>query len=177
MITFKKKNKDIDKNSIKQFQDILGSGLPADYEMFLTEINGRIPESNSFKGTGEVSVRYFYAFPDEILSDIRYMEKRIPKNQIPIATDEFDNLFLLSLTDGSVYFWDHEQHDAYDEVPYNSHPIKIARSFNEFLENLEPWKPEITEVKGEVIYEDPDFTPEFVGGTREKKSSDEDEEN
>ena len=66
---------------------------------------------------------------------------RVPYWLLPVATDEFGNLFAVSLRDednGSVWFWDHEQEADEDEPPTEDNIKLMAPDWPTFLASLQP---------------------------------------
>jgi len=74
---------------------------------------------------------------------MRQYQGRLPKHTLPIAIDEFDNLFLVSLargTTGRILFWDHESEGTDASLALIAHGIK------QFLGMLEPDKVSVFEI-------------------------------
>ena len=66
---------------------------------------------------------------------------RVPYWLLPVASDEFGNLFAVSLRDednGSVWFWDHEQEADEDEPPTEDNIKLMAPDWPTFLASLQP---------------------------------------
>jgi len=64
---------------------------------------------------------------------------RLPLSTLPIATDPFGNLFIMSLHSeghGHIYFWDHEGEPEYQDGHYTDNCYFVAYSFTEFINNL-----------------------------------------
>lgn len=137
---------------VAKLQQAIGLSISAEYLEFVGENDGAEPESNSFK-TGEAHTNGVNQFipVKEILSEMKYMN-HLPPHSFPVAQAEGGNyVFLNQAEGGAVYFWDHE-------LPENS--VKIAGSFAQFLDLLEPFDIDSVELKpGQVIsvWIDPDF--------------------
>lgn len=103
----------------------LPKNIPSDYKAFLLKYNGGQTPETSFKannissdivgfyGVGEVK----YSFNDR---SIREFENQ---SFLPIAFDSYGNDIALSLSDGSIAFFDHEI----------TTPTIIAKSFCDFI--------------------------------------------
>jgi len=66
---------------------------------------------------------------------------RHPSWLLPVAQDEYGNLFCLSLRDedfGTVWFWDHEEEADEDEPPTEDNVSQIATDWRAFIERLGP---------------------------------------
>lgn len=66
---------------------------------------------------------------------------RVPEWLLPVASDEYGNLFALSLRDGdrgSVWFWDHEEEADEGEPPTEDNIELRAPDWPTFLASLEP---------------------------------------
>jgi SMI1 / KNR4 family (SUKH-1) len=117
--------------------------LPNDYKQFLLEHNGGqpIPWSNKII---ETNVSWLYGihqgeYWSNLEAHIEMFEKRIPAKTLPISSDAFGNLFLLSLrkdTFGEIWFWDHENEAEKSGKKYFDNITKAGDSFTEFIENL-----------------------------------------
>lgn len=66
---------------------------------------------------------------------------RVPPWLVPVAEDEYGNLFAISLRDedkGSVWFWDHEGEGDEDDLPTDDNIELRAKDWPGFLASLEP---------------------------------------
>jgi hypothetical protein len=60
---------------------------------------------------------------------------------LPVASDQFGNLFAVSLRDednGSVWFWDHEEEADEDEPPTEANIKLMGPDWSTFLRSLQP---------------------------------------
>jgi hypothetical protein len=121
------------------------------YRKFLLEHNGAKPGRNIFKisANHEAGVNSFIA-AKEIMKERRYIEN-IPPKAFPVAWAEGGNyVFVDESNNGAVYFWDHETAET----------TKLAFTFGDFLNLLQPFDPKTVELKpGQVkrVWIDPEF--------------------
>jgi hypothetical protein len=100
----------------------IGTRFPEDYREFLLRYNGGIlSEVNDCfdhpvgDQPGLLIKRFFPAEDsrgNDILSRWRAYWGRVPRNLLPIGSDDFGNLFCIGFRGverGQVFFWDHEQ--------------------------------------------------------------------
>lgn len=125
----------------------LNAKLPKSYRDFLQIANGGKPVNSKFRfkmkeGTEEDStVHYFFGLCTErggnLLAKFELYKGRIPLGHLPIASDPFGNLILIRLfgQDPPVFFWDHEREL---DGPTGSNVSPIAKSFSDFIANLQP---------------------------------------
>ena len=67
--------------------------------------------------------------------------RRVPSWLLPVASDEYGNLFGISVRNsdsGSVWFWDHEQEADEDEPPTEDNLTYRAPDWQSFLDSLRP---------------------------------------
>ena len=132
---------------IKMLEHDLGIHLPGDYSDFLLKNNGGRPKPNGFsyvsQGDGKIykgMVDWFLGVNTGKHNDFqKYYEMykdRVPRDFIPIAHDPGGNLICLSLKDGTVYFWDHDEEVEEGEIPDYRNMYKITDSFSDFLLSL-----------------------------------------
>ncbi|MEV6527555.1 SMI1/KNR4 family protein [Longispora sp. NPDC051575] len=130
-------------NKIAELDSQLPGVLPEDYRAYLRHQDGGRLTSNDeaikeIFGVGDV--------PDHasIWAKLEVYEGRVPTWLVPVASDAFGNLFCLSLrgTDhGSVWFWDHEgEPEDDDDTPTEENLTFKARSWQEFLDRLQPFQ-------------------------------------
>jgi len=133
-------------SEIQQFEQRIGSTLPADYRNFLIANNGGRPNPSAFSFTTcqgkheDSSVHYFFGIHDGRIGSLEgkavLRGQRIPTDFLPIATDAFGNLILIGLgsqNQGKVYFWDHEQEE---DEPSLRNISEIAETFAGFVNAL-----------------------------------------
>lgn len=130
---------------LASFEAKCGGKLPQEYRAFLLAANGGRPVKRrfSFLDNGkrtESVVDWFFGDCDDpdygLVSNLEVYEGRIPNGWLPVATDPFGNLILLSLkgnVSGIVSFWDHEREDPDD---FNKNVLHLADNFNAFLAGL-----------------------------------------
>jgi cell wall assembly regulator SMI1 len=106
----------------------LGLPLPADYRAFLLATDGGTPIEFQFSAV--VGVREFLRLQDALDHRDR-LRGGMPESMLPIADDGVGNLIVISLTDGAVYFWNHEINDGTDDPG-----DRISASFMDFVEHL-----------------------------------------
>ena len=150
MVTFFETGKKITDKEIVEIEKKVGYSFPDEYREFLLKHNGGkcspcgfVFMENSQQSDDEV--RSFYAvggidgyYDLEEKMDIYIFDvKRLPDFYIPIAEDDFGNLICISSDKsdyGCIYFWNHENES--DEENYKENMYFVAKSFNEFINNL-----------------------------------------
>lgn len=139
-------------SELAALQKKLDEALPAEFVDFVARNDGAKPETNIFKvsATNESGVNEFIPVR-KIAVEMPRIEN-LPEKSFPVAWAEGGNYVFVNLAaGGSVFFWDHEQ-------PGNI--VRLANSFNLFLELLEPFNISSIELKpGQVkkAWIDPDF--------------------
>jgi hypothetical protein len=117
--------------------------LPKDYRDFLLTCNGGKPHPDKNDNPSTV-VTYvlgmhngdYYA---SLYKHVDMFKKRLPLSTLPIATDPFGNLFIMSVHPenyGHIFFWDHEGEPDYQDGHYVENCTFVAYSFSEFINNL-----------------------------------------
>ena len=117
---------------VTALEDALGTTLPAAYREFLMKV-GAVSMTEALLGSivdqqlDIADVQDFYS-PENVLSTTRaWRQMGLPGNLFAIASHGAGNLFCLAIPelgevvddDASVWFFDHEEQDAYDmEVPF-----------------------------------------------------------
>ncbi|MCB2156859.1 SMI1/KNR4 family protein [bacterium] len=130
----------------------LGVVFPEDYRDFLLKYDGARPEDNAFDGDPVVSVDRFIPVAKIVERTARV--EGFPKDAWAVASCYSGNFIYIRKTDFAVYFWDHEVEDD----------KRLAGSFSEFLQGLQPFDLDSIELKPEnviSVWVDPDFKPEF----------------
>jgi hypothetical protein len=118
--------------------------LPEEYRNFLLENNGGVPNPNENKKPDTI-VTYIFGMHNgeyyaSLYKHIDMFTKRLPFNSLPIASDPFGNLFIMSLHPegfGHIYFWDHEGETEDQDEHYIDNCYFVAYSFSDFINNLE----------------------------------------
>jgi SMI1-KNR4 cell-wall len=144
-VTFLKTYPRTDEQSVEEFEQLIGSPLPADYRSFLLTTNGgQKPEPEGFKTeTGERSMlSYLYPVGDgngyDLQAHFHQMRSELPNGVIRIGEDIGGNPICLAVTGeaaGAVLFMDHEVATGSHEEGWDNLYF-CARSFTEFMESL-----------------------------------------
>jgi cell wall assembly regulator SMI1 len=131
---------------IRDLEAVLGTALPEDYVGFLRIHNGGTPARDrvSFRDQDgchqDTTLSRFFGV-DDVEDDLArtweyFLEQeRVPPGYLPIASDGFGNMLVLSLSGdgaGSVWFWDHEREHLEGEKML----CAVARSFGELMHGL-----------------------------------------
>src|ERR1700690_1961351 len=128
--------------NIRALEKKLSLKLPATYKAFLLKNNGGRPKPNTaytiqgWENNEKGDVHFFlgigyagHGFSYDLEEDYKTLRDRIPRNLFPIATTDFGDFILLSLSGadkGSVHIWDHEKEHC---PPTYANIYKIADSF------------------------------------------------
>jgi cell wall assembly regulator SMI1 len=125
---------------IHRLEQRIGASLPPSYRDYLTEQDGGRLADNSEAaktvfGLGDV--------PDwaNIWDKLDTYQGRIPTWLLPVAQDEYGNLFTISLRsqdNGSVWFWDHEEEANEGEPPSEDNIQYKTADWPTFLNQLTP---------------------------------------
>lgn len=117
-----------------------GGRLPGGYRAYLIEQDGgRLADNDqavkTIFGVGDV--------PDwaDLWQKLDIYAGRVPPWLLPVANDEYGNLFCLSLRQsdhGSVWFWDHEEEADENEPTAEDNVAPRAASWSAFLLSLQP---------------------------------------
>jgi cell wall assembly regulator SMI1 len=123
---------------IAQLEARIGRTLPEAYRDYLLEQDGGRLDNNdqavkTIFGIGEV--------PDfaSMWDKLDTYRDRIPAWLLPVANDDFGNLYAISLRPsdcGSVWFWDHEEEADEGEPPSEDNLESRAESWTQFLDGL-----------------------------------------
>lgn len=125
---------------IARLEQRIGRALPDTYRDYLLhQDGGRLEDNhqavNTVFGLGDVP-RWA-----NMWSRLDTFAGRVPDWLLPVARDEYGNLFAVSLRDedrGSVWFWDHEQEVDEDEAPTEDNLTRVAGDWPAFLQSLRP---------------------------------------
>lgn len=128
---------------LRDFQKENGIALPEEYKTFLQKSNGIAPNPNQNK-TPSAVVTYILGMHNgpyyaSLYKHIDMFKNRLPLSTLPIATDAFGNLFILSVHQdryGYIYFWDHEGEPEYQDGHYVDNCYFVSYSFDAFIHNL-----------------------------------------
>lgn len=128
----------------------LGVTLPVDYREFLLQHNGGRPTEFLMNGPfGKLAINDLYGIGKEegrvgdIATTFEFFDGRIPKGFISIGDNAGGDKVLLGTDEAGVngvFFFDHENEPANPNIPWEEFPnlYKLADSFNDFLEALQP---------------------------------------
>ena len=151
----------IDQQNVRQLQNQLGFTLPDGYCDFLLRYNGGRPSEDAEvfrinEQEGESTVGFFYSVKNKRYHTLELMHRnteysgRIPQGFLPIAKDSFGNQILLGIT-GAVWnqvcFWDHEQEPPDQAAKTDIQIIKMASTFEAFIDGLHSSSPVTDETK------------------------------
>jgi cell wall assembly regulator SMI1 len=125
---------------LERLEQRVGRALPADYRSYLVKQDGGQLSDNTEAirevfGLGEVPEFASMWHMLEVYAD------RVPYWLLPVASDQFGNLFAVSLRDednGSVWFWHHEEEADEDEPPTEANIKLMAPDWPTFLHSLQP---------------------------------------
>ena len=132
----------LDPARIAALEGTLRVKLPEDYREFLLQYNSALPEGNVYREDKAITAgEYLFGIsPDRghdlVVQNREVYANRLPRGILAIAQASGGNLICLQMSDGSVYFWDHELEAGADEDPCYENMVKLAVSFREFLERL-----------------------------------------
>ncbi len=168
MIKWKSPFGSVSESRLRSAEEVVGK-LPADYREFLLTQNGGRPDQREFK-IGDADQPYsdsliniFFGVHDERYKGLdgwkndysleyqyRNRRREIDSDFLPVANDPFGNFVCLSLIEGGIFFWDHEQAHA----PM----VRVADSFPNFLNSLyeTPEEPPKNKVLAAVVRGDTD---------------------
>jgi len=125
---------------IEQLEQQVGQSLPLSYRSYLLEQDGGRLDNNheavkTIFGLGSV--------PDwaSMWEVLQVYHDRVAVWLLPVAQDEYGNLFAISLRRedfGSVWFWDHEEEADEGEPPTEKNIEYKAANWLSFLDSLQP---------------------------------------
>lgn len=145
------KGRPASQSDIAALQQKIGEPLVREFLEFVALSDGAEPDPNVFQvGAANQSGVNGFIPVKEIAREMPRIEN-LPSRSFPVAWAEGGNYVFVSLVDGGVFFWDHEQPEK---------PVQLARDFRSFLELLEPFDINSIELKqGQVMkaWIDPDF--------------------
>lgn len=138
----------VDPAQIPILESRVRATLPRAYKELLIQYNSAVPEENVYR-TDRVTTNIAYFFGvtadqghDLVAQNEVMFANRLPRGVLAVAHAGGGNLICLRISDGSVYFWNHEQEATEDEEPGYGNMVKLAASFQEFLEQLQPYRRE-----------------------------------
>lgn len=136
----KPRRRGVTSTDLDRFERNTGLRIPREYRDFLLCQNGGSPVKRNItwgrKAYQDTVLRKFFGISgaSNLAIMLKIYADRIPRNTFPIASDEFDNLILISERSKThpVLFWDHE------EELDRAEPTQVAPSLLKFLAMLEP---------------------------------------
>jgi cell wall assembly regulator SMI1 len=139
-VTYRDRRPPASAQLVARLEQYVGRELPLGYRDYLLEQDGGRLFDNSeavkqILGLGDVPEFASLWHELEVYAD------RVPYWLLPVATDEFGNLFAVSLRDednGSVWFWHHEEEADEDEPPTEDNIKLMAPDWPTFLAALRP---------------------------------------
>jgi hypothetical protein len=128
-------------DQIERLERRIGRPLPDEYRSFLRQQDGGRLADNT-----EAVKEVFGLAPTvpeyaNLWHKLDVYSSRVPDWLLPVASDEFGNLFAISTRDedlGSVWFWDHEEEADEGEPPTEENLRYRAPDWQSFLNGLEP---------------------------------------
>jgi len=128
---------------LADFEKANNVSLPNDYRNFLLHYNGGKPEPGRVRNPG-TTLTYLLGMHngDHYASLYKHIESyrlRLPFSTLPIGTDPFGNLFIMSIHQeglGHIYFWDHEREPKVQDGHYTDNCSFVAYSFSAFVNDL-----------------------------------------
>lgn len=121
---------------ISNFEKENNYNLPQSYKDFLVNNNGGVPKENIFwDGELETGISFFYPLKygkntvENVIDNI-VREDALPKHYFPFASTGGSGVYTFSMINenlGEIYLFHFD----------GSEPMKIAKSFEDFINNLE----------------------------------------
>ncbi|MEV4416516.1 SMI1/KNR4 family protein [Catellatospora sp. NPDC049609] len=140
-VTYKREAPPAPESDVARLEHRIRRSLPADYRAYLLNQDGGRPITND-KAVKEIfGIREDAPDWANMWDKLDIFHGRYPAWLLPVAQDEYGNLFALSLREqdfGSVWFWDHEEEADEGEPPSEDNIEKWADSWTEFLASLQP---------------------------------------
>lgn len=133
-------------SQVDELELTLRTKLPEDYKALLRRYNvAEVPENVYRAGDITTSIEQFFGISkdenkDLVLQNREMYSGRLPARAVAIARAGGGNLICIRTSDQGIYFWNHEQEAFPDEEPGYSNMTRLADSFAEFLERLQPYR-------------------------------------
>jgi hypothetical protein len=130
----------VPETAVEELERRLGRVLPPAYRAYLRQQNGGWLEDNN----EAVKIVFGVGADPSALDLWRKLDVfagRVPSWLLPVAQDEYGNLFCVSLRDadlGSVWFWDHEEEADEGEPPTEDNLTRRDDDWTAFLASLRP---------------------------------------
>jgi hypothetical protein len=161
-IRFEDTGEPADEDALAELEERAGHALPVAYRDFLESHDGAVPEPNTLPDAAsgsDVSVRTFFSV-EEVLGQLEQLGPgRVPEEVLPIADDDLGNGLFISLEDGSVWYWDHDEEDPSEEDLWAA-LTREAEDLEELLDRLEPVAEEESDIEPDPLdegYSDAEF--------------------
>ncbi|MFT4020508.1 MAG: SMI1/KNR4 family protein [Acinetobacter sp.] len=135
----------IDDSDISAFENEIGCKIPAEYRDFLLNHNGGRPRCPVLVfGAEKIMVNDLYGLGDQQgrVGDLKQTWEifldRLPSGFISIGDTPSGDQFLISVTDGNIYLFDHENEpeEASENLADYENVKKVADSFLDFINDL-----------------------------------------
>ena len=142
-VTYRERRSPASELLLERLERRVGRALPADYRSYLVEQDGGQLSDNS------ETIREIFSLGEvpefaSMWHNLEVYADRVPYWLLPVASDQFGNLFAVSLRDednGSVWFWDHEEEADENEPPTEANIKLMAQDWPTFLRSLQPLAP------------------------------------
>lgn len=128
-------------SAVDRLERRIGRSLPDDYRSFLLRQDGGWMQMNDGAVKEILGVRDDASYNASLWRALDTFNERVPNWLLPVARDEYGNLYALSLRQqdfGSVWFWDHEEEADEGEPPSEENIELRAPNWDEFLAGLQP---------------------------------------
>jgi cell wall assembly regulator SMI1 len=126
---------------VARLEQRIGRALPSSYRSYLlTQDGGRLVDNSE-------AVKEIFGIGPEtpdwanLWDKLDVFRDRVPVWLLPVAQDEYGNLYAISLRDpdaGSVWLWDHEEEADEGEPPSEDNITQLAPDWATFLNQLSP---------------------------------------
>jgi hypothetical protein len=144
---------------ISALESSLGYALSPDFKAFVRANDGAHPENNIFDVGLDNNSDVAEFIPVTKIAYERALIGNLPLASYPIAHDSSGNWIIVNEAErGAIFFHDHE---------IDGEPIKLADSFNEFVQLLKPFDQDSIELRHEQVksvWVDPDFLASLKKG-------------
>jgi hypothetical protein len=133
----------LSEEELSEFEKVNQTQLPNYYREFLLKYNGGVPFKQKNRNPPTI-VNYILGmhngdYYSSLYKHIDMLGRRLPYSSLPIATDPFGNLFIMSLhpeSYGHIYFWDHEREPEIQDGHNIDNISFVAYTFEEFINEL-----------------------------------------
>jgi SMI1 / KNR4 family (SUKH-1) len=139
-VTYRREAPPASPADVERLERRIGRELPTDYRDYLLGQDGGRPVGNDEALKEIFGVREDAPEWSNMWDKLDIFADRVPLWLLPVAQDEYGNLFALSLREqdfGSVWFWDHEEEADEGEPPSEENIEQRAGSWTAFLAGLE----------------------------------------